>query len=162
MNHVVPLLQNDVLAALRNFSVLVSKDETHPNLVVCRWFRSSATKLAGEIHTWKFFAIGEGDHMAHVVPLWKTRFLQLFETSLKRRKLCSPNQTWNYFLLKSCFAVLRNRIAYFTFKMTCVTDKVVSSSDEKIMGCFLDIYLVNFTVKLFTQYLLWRSPFETS
>ena len=53
-------LQNEVLATFWKFSVLVNKEQRHPNLVVWRWFWSFGTRFAGDIYTKKFGPIGNG------------------------------------------------------------------------------------------------------
>ena len=65
---VVPPLQNDVSATLRNFPDPVSKGQRIPNTAVCLRFRSFATQFAVDIDTSKFSPIRNGDHMALVVP----------------------------------------------------------------------------------------------
>ena len=59
-NWLTVLLQNYVLTTLRNFSDLVSQGQRLPNLAVWRWFRSFRTRLAEDIHTWKFGPIPKG------------------------------------------------------------------------------------------------------
>ena len=60
MTHVVPTLQNEVSVILGNFLYRVSKGQRLPNPAVCRWLRLFGTRLAGDIHTWKFGPIAKG------------------------------------------------------------------------------------------------------
>ena len=61
---------------------LVSQGQRLQNLAVWRWFWWLGTRCAGDIHTWKFGPLAKRDHISRMSPLCKTRFWQLFETSL--------------------------------------------------------------------------------
>ena len=69
MGHVVPPLQNDVSATLRDFPDLVRKGQRVPNKSFWRLFQLFGTRFAGDIHTWKFGSKANGRQNGSRVPL---------------------------------------------------------------------------------------------
>ena len=83
MAHVVPSLQKAGFCNSSKLPCLVSKGQKLPIPAVLRWVRLFRPRLAGNIDTSKFGLIAKGGTTLLLwSPLYKTRFLQIFETFL--------------------------------------------------------------------------------